>query len=106
MLLSPLGFSYLLSIYADVDIKPNASSDVPFHKTIYQYNKADMEIFRVYNDEAPLLALYKKEHSRRASLISERVMHGIWFLSHTKKAKKLALVDAWVCYAMMHAKHY
>lgn len=59
--LRPLGTSDHFLVFVKLDAKPKTSSDVPFHRTLYQYNKADCNRFRSYITEEHPSALYKSK---------------------------------------------
>lgn len=44
--LPPLSTSDHFLIYVKIDAKPKATSDMPFHRTIYLYTKAERDNFR------------------------------------------------------------
>lgn len=68
--LTSLGTSDHSLIKVKGGVKPNVSADVPFHKIIFQYAKADWDTFRFHIVETPLSALLKNSTSRTAVLIS------------------------------------
>lgn len=59
-LLPPLATSDHSLINVKVDAKPKASSDVPFHRMIFSYTKADCDSLISYITEVSLSAFLKK----------------------------------------------
>lgn len=67
-----LGTSDHSQVSFKVDIQPKVSSDVPFHRTIFWYTKADLYSFRFYMAKASLSGLFKHTDSKIATLNSEK----------------------------------
>lgn len=90
-------------IFVNADSKPKGSSDVPFHKTIYWYNKVDWNSFRSYITEASVSALFKNGSSRMSSLISDsRFSPALKALSLTKIYQQKSVFAV----VLTHCNHY
>ena len=86
---SPLGSSDHSVISVRVDIQCKESSDVPYHRTIYRYSKADWDGFRNFIADAPLEALFQGNPSEMATSITEWIQTGIdIFIPHKKYQQK------------------
>ena len=81
---SPLGRSDHLVVEININMPPNESTDVPFHRTVYRYNNADWDSFRSHLAETPK-AYFKHRASKTAQLVSDWIYAGIEsFVPHKK----------------------
>ena len=86
---SPLGRSDHCMVTVAIDVQCKQSSDVPFHRTVYRYSKADWDGFRSYIADAPLDYIFKFRASKVASLITDWVTTGMdTFIPHKKYQQK------------------
>lgn len=67
--LPPLGTSDHSLITVQIDAKPKAYPDVPFHRTIFRYAKADRDSFGSYMMKASLSIFFKHAASKTLSLV-------------------------------------
>lgn len=92
--LPPLGTSDYSLVHVQVDSKPH--SDMPFHRTIQRYTKADWDKFRFYTS-----GFLKNGPSKPASLIYKWILTSIEsFILKQKiltKAKQPALSHTCMC---------
>lgn len=66
------GTSDHLLITVKFDAKQNVSTEVPFHRMIFQHDNTNWDSFRTYTAVAsPFNFFFKNKSSRIASLISE-----------------------------------
>ena len=87
--LSPLGRSDHCMVTVAIDVQCKESTDVPFHRTVYRYSKADWDSFRSFIADAPLDYIFKFRASKAASLITDWVLTGMdTFIPHKKYQQK------------------
>ena len=107
---SPLGSSDHSVISVRVDIQCKESSDVPYHRTIYRYSKADWDGFRNFIADAPLEALFQGNPSEMATSITEWIQTGIDIFIPHKKYQQKPNSQPWFtpecAAAIAHRNHY
>lgn len=75
-----------------IDVQCKQSTDVPFHRTVYRYSKADWDGFRSFIADAPLNYIFKFRASKIASLITDWVSSGMdTFIPHKNTNKSQIL---------------
>ena len=94
--LSPLGSSDHCVVSVKVDTKSDTSTDVPFHRTVFRYSKADWDSFRSFMADAPLSHIFNQDADKAACLTSEWIIAGMEAFipskTYQKKTKQSALV--------------
>ena len=86
---SPLGRSDHCMVSVAIDVQCKQSTDVPFHRTVYRYSKADWDGFRSFIADAPHSYIFKFRASKIASLITDWVLSGMdTFIPHKKYQQK------------------
>lgn len=68
-----------------IDYKPMASPDLPFHRTVFHYKKAGWDTFLSYMTKEPLSTTFNHTASKTLFLISELILSWIEGFIPTKK---------------------
>ena len=99
--LSPLGSSDHCVVSVKIDAKSEISTDVPFHRTVFRYSKADWDSFRSFMADAPLSHIFNQNSEKAACLTSEWIIAGMEAFipskTYQKKTKRSALVHTRMC---------
>ena len=75
---SPLGTSDHCVVSVKVNTKFKKSSDVPFHRRVYRFAKADWDSFRSFMSDIPLHSIFSEEDvSKNVSDISKWIQAGM-----------------------------
>ena len=69
--LSPLGSSDHCVVSVKIDAKSEISTDVPFHRTVFRYSKADWDSFRSFMADAPLSHIFNQNAEKAVCLTYE-----------------------------------
>ena len=108
--LPPLGTSDHCTISVSIELPVKASTEVPFHRTVYRYSQADWDNFRSYIADAPVKHFYKFRASKLASLISDWIRNGIDIFIPHKKFQQKPHSQPWFtpacAAAISHRNHY
>ena len=74
---SPLGSSDHCLIEVNIESKCVQTNDVPFHRRVFRYSKADWNGFRNFISDIPLTFIFSHGPSKSASLLSDWVSTGM-----------------------------
>ena len=85
----PFGTSDHVVISVTVNFPPKQSTEVPFHRTVYRYRKADWDSFRFFLADMPVSRYLQMNASEATALISDWITAGIdLFVPHKKYQQK------------------
>jgi len=107
---SPLGRLDHCKVNVSINVQCKESSDVPFHRKVYRYSKADWDEFRSFMADAPLDYFSKFKVSRTAFLITDWVLAEIENFIPDKKCQQRPNSQPWFtpkCAAVIaHRNHF
>ena len=93
-----------------VDAKCKESTDVPFHRTIYRYSKADWDSFRSFIADVPITSIFRNGASKITSLLSDWIRAGIDNFIQSKKYQQRPNSQPWYtpecAAAIAHRNHF
>ena len=92
---SPLGSSDHSVVSVKVLSKCKASSDVPFHRSVFRYAKADWDGFRSFLADIPLNSIFKRGPSRIAKELSDWITVGMECFIPSKKYQQRPNSQPW-----------
>ena len=108
--LSPLGSSDHCVVSVKVDTKSDTSTDVPFHRTVFRYSKADWDSFRSFMADAPLSHFFNQDADKAACLTSEWIIAGMEAFIPSKTYQKKPNSQPWYtpecAAAIAHRNHF
>ena len=107
---SPLGTSDHSVVSVKVKSKCKDSSDIPFHRSVFRYAKADWDNFRSFISDIPLRDVFRKSASKIAKEISEWLTLGIAYFIPSKKYQQRPNSQPWFtpecAAAIAHRNHF
>ena len=108
--LSPLGSSDHSVVSVKIESKLKETSDVPFHRTVFRYSKADWDSFRSFITDAPLPTIFKSGACKAATYISEWIIDGMNCFIPSKKFQQRPNSQPWFtpecAAAIAHRNHF
>ena len=108
--LSPLGRSDHSVVSVEIDTQLKETSDIPFHRTVFRYSKADWDGFRSFIADAPLSIFFKSGACKVASFLSEWIFDGMNCFIPSKKFQQKPNSQPWFtpecAAAIAHRNHF